>query len=186
MKQLSIQASSRDKVGTAHAGRLRASDLVPAVAYGRAKPPVHLAVKASDLRQLLRDIGNNTPICRLSEEGSSPRISIIEEVQRHPITDRFLHVDFHEVADDESISISVPVHEKGEAAGVKNENGTLERVSFTVDVRCLPGKAPDFIEVNVSNLNVGDSLHVSELPQLDGVVYLDDPDQPIFSVSGEE
>jgi len=186
MKQLSIQAASRSKIGSAHAGRLRASGKVPAVAYGRAKPPVHLTVEASELSRLLRAIGNNTPICRLSADEGPPRISIIEEVQRHPITDQYLHVDFHEVADDEPISISVPVHSRGEAFGVKNENGTLEHVSLAVEARCLPNKAPDYIEVDVSDLRLGDTLHVRELPEIDGVVYLDDPEQPVFTVSGEE
>ncbi len=182
MKQLTINASTREEAGSAASGRLRRAGQVPAVVYGKTKEPVNLSIDASDLRIALREIGNNTPIVQLKEGDSEAKTSIIQEVQRHPISDGYLHVDFHEVAENETISISVPIHTKGESFGVKNENGTMELVLHTVHVRCLPKDAPDFIEVDVEELKVGDLIHVNELPSIEGVDYLDHGDQPVIAI----
>lgn len=182
MKQLTINASPREEAGSAASGRLRRSGRIPAVVYGKTKEPVNLSVDASDLRVALREIGNNTPIVHLKEGDSEAKISIIQEVQRHPISDKYIHVDFHEVAEDETITLSVPVHTKGESYGVRNENGTMEVVLHTVHVRCLPKNAPDFIEVDVEALKVGDLIHVNELSEIEGVDYLDHGDQPVIAI----
>ncbi len=137
---------------------------------------------AKELRSLLRAIGNNAPVVQLKEGDKAPRTSIIKQVQRHPLKDTYIHVDFHEVADDEVISIPVPVHAVGEAYGVKTESGTLEVVSHSVHVRCLPKNIPAAITVDVTELKVGDNLHVSQLPAIEGVQYTDHPTQPIFAI----
>ncbi|MDQ8203652.1 50S ribosomal protein L25 [Pelagicoccus sp. SDUM812003] len=182
MKTLTINASNRNQAGSAASGRLRAEGRVPAVVYGKSKEPENLSVDARELRSLLRTIGNNTPVVQLKSGESAARTSIIKEVQRHPIKDSYTHIDFQEVADDELVEIEVPVHPVGEAWGVKNENATIETVSQTVLVRCLPKDIPESINADVTALKVGDSLHVSELPAIDGVKYLDAPAQPVFAV----
>ncbi len=182
MKTLTIKASSRSQAGTSASGRLRASGLVPAIVYGKSKQPENLTVNAAELRSLLRAIGNNAPVVQLQEGEGKARTSIIKEVQRHPIKDSYLHVDFQEVADDELVSVEVPVHPVGEAYGVKNENATIETVTHTVLVRCLPSAIPSSIDVDVTELKLGDNLHVSQLPAFEGVEYLDAPAQPVFAV----
>ena len=91
-------------------------------------------------------------------------------------------MDFREVADDEVVTLEVPVHASGEPWGVKNENGTLEYVTHSVAVRALPKNIPDFINCDVRELKVGDLIHVKELPELNGVEYLDHAEQPVFTV----
>ena len=103
-------------------------------------------------------------------------------MQHHPVSRKALHVDFREVAEDESVILEVPVHAQGEAWGVKNENGTLEYVTHSVAVRALPKNIPEFIDCDVSELKVGDLIHIKELPELEGVEYLDHAEQPVFTV----
>lgn len=182
MKQLTINASSRKNGGSSHSGRLRLEGKVPAVAYGKTREPSKLSVDAKDLRVLLKAIGNNAPVVQLVEDNSKPRTSIIQEVQRHAIKDTYIHVDFRQVADDEVVVLDIPVHPSGQATGVKNDGGTLETVAHKVSVRCLPKDIPDFIEVDVTELAVGDLIHIKELPALEGVGYLDHAEQPVFTV----
>jgi large subunit ribosomal protein L25 len=182
VKQLTINASTRNNGGSAHSGRLRRDGKVPAVAYGKTREPSMLSVDASDLRVLLKSIGNNAPIVQLIEDDSKPRTSIIQEVQRHAIKDTYIHVDFRQVADDEVVVLDIPVHPFGLATGVKNDGGTLETVAHTVSVRCLPKNIPDFVEVDVTELAISDLIHIKELPALEGVEYLDHAEQPVFTV----
>ena len=111
-------------------------------------------------------------------------MALIQEVQRHPIKDYFIHVDFHEVTRGEEISAQASLHFIGEAIGVKDDGGTLETQLHEVEVRSRPRNIPDFIEVNVTDLEVGDSLHVSDLPAIEGVTFVTHEDTLIASVAG--
>lgn len=182
MNTLTINASARDQAGSASSGRLRAEGRVPAVVYGKTKKPENLSLDARELRILLRTIGNNTPVVQLKAGEGDARTSIIKEVQRHPIKDSYTHVDFLEIASDELVVLEIPVHHVGEPDGVKNEGGTIETVSQTVSVRCLPKDIPSFIKADVRALKVGDSFHVSQLPEMEGVQFLDAPEQPVFAI----
>jgi large subunit ribosomal protein L25 len=182
MKQHTINASTRTNGGSAASGRLRRDGQVPAIAYGKSKEPSKLTVGASDLRILLKAIGNNSPVVQLIQDDGTPSTSIIQEVQRHAITDKYIHIDFRQVADDEVVVLGIPVHPHGLAIGVKNDGGTLETVAHTVKVRCLPKNIPDFIQAEVAKLEVGDLIHIKELPALEGVEYLDHAEQPVFTV----
>jgi len=181
MKQLTITATAREQEGTSASKKLRREGKVPAIVYGKSTEPVNLTVDARDLRVTLKEIGNSTPIVTL-DDGSKKRLSIIEEVQRHPIKDNYLHVDFHEVAENDIVSMTVPVHPEGEADGVRNEGGTLEVVSHEVHVSCTAKNAPSFIAVDVTELTLGELIHIKELPELEGVKYTGNPDQPVITV----
>ncbi|MBC2604627.1 50S ribosomal protein L25 [Pelagicoccus albus] len=182
MNTLTINASAREQAGSASSGRLRAEGRVPAVVYGKSKEPENLSLDARELRILLRSIGNNTPVVQLKSGEGEARTSIIKEVQRHPMKDSYTHVDFQEIAEGEVVVLEVPVHHKGEADGVKNEGGTIETVSHTVSIRCLAKDIPSSIDADVRALKVGDNLHVSQLPKIEGVEYLDAPEQPVFAI----
>ncbi|MCH6254935.1 50S ribosomal protein L25 [Puniceicoccaceae bacterium K14] len=183
MKQLTINAYSRETAGTSSSKRLRREGKIPAVVYGKTKEPVNLYIDASDFRIALKELGNNSPVVQLKSEGGDSKTSIIKGVQRHSVTDKYLHIDFHEVAEGELIKVAVPVHPTGEAFGVKTEGGTLEYVLQAVHVRCSSKDIPEFVEADVSELKVGDSFHVKSLPAIDGVTYLDHPEQPVYSVA---
>jgi len=182
MNTLTINAISRDGSGSSSSGRLRREGRVPAVVYGKKTEPKNLSLDARELRILLRSIGNNTPVVKLHTGSGSASTSIIKEVQRNPIRDTYTHVDFQEVADDELVVVEVPVHPQGESWGVKNENATIETVSHSVSVRSLPKDIPAAINADVTELRVGDNLHVGQLPAIEGVEYLDAPEQPVFAV----
>lgn len=183
MKQLTINASSRTLTGTSSSKRLRNEGKIPAIVYGKTKEPVNLCIDASDFRIALKEIGKNSPVVQLVAEGGEAKTAIIQDFQRHAITDKYLHVDFHEVGNDEVINVSVPVRPRGEATGVKNEGGTLDYVLKTVHVRCVASDIPAFVEADVTALAVGDTFHVKSLPAIDGVKYLDHPEQPVYSVA---
>jgi large subunit ribosomal protein L25 len=108
-------------------------------------------------------------------------LSVIQEVQRNPISNQILHLDLYEVSADETMDVSVNVHAIGSAYGVRNEGGVTEIVSHELHIRCLPGNLPEYIEVDVTDMHVNETLHVSELAPIEGVEFLDDPDQPVIT-----
>jgi large subunit ribosomal protein L25 len=116
----------------------------------------------------------------LPERAEKP-LSILQEIQRDAITDKYLHVDLHEVKADEKFEIEVPVHIFGESSGVKNESGVLEIASHTLKVRCLPKDLPATIEVDVTPLKVGETIKVGEMKPIPGVEFRDGKGQPVVS-----
>lgn len=181
MKQIKLNVHARAERGRGPAKRLRAAGNVPAVLYGRHSEPVSLAVDGPEVGRLLKETGGAAALIELSRDGDEPVLSVIQEVQKNPITDRILHIDFHEVSAKEEMETTVNIHLIGESTGVKNENGTIDFVSHQVDVRCLPKDLPSFIEVDITDLHVGESLHVKELPKYEGVTYAADPEHVIAS-----
>jgi large subunit ribosomal protein L25 len=181
MKQFSLNVAPRDGIGRGASRRVRQAGRVPAVVYGKINEPKAVSVDGPELTRLLKGIAGSAAIIELKEPGVGNRLSIIQEIQRDAMTDRILHVDLHEVGADEELEVEITVHATGDSVGVRVENGILETVSHRVRVRCLPKDLPAFIEVDVSELHVNESLHLSQLPALPGVKYIGDPNQPIFA-----
>lgn len=181
MKQIKLNVHGRTETGRGPAKRLRASGNVPAVLYGKHIDPVSLVVDNAELGRLLKETAGAAALIELSQDGQKPVLSVVQEVQKNPITDKVLHIDFHEVSAKEEMETHVNIHLIGEAFGVKNQNGIVEFVTHTIDIRCLPKNLPTFVELDVSNLKVGEALHVKELPQYEGVTYTADPDHVIVS-----
>lgn len=140
-----------------------------------------MAVNERLLGNLLKRIGGSAAVLEIEAEGTDSRLSVIQEVQRNSITNQILHLDLHEVSANETMDVSVNVHTVGSAYGVRNESAVVEIVSHEVQIRCLPGNLPEFIEVDVTDLHVNQTLHISELTALEGVEFLDDPDQPVIT-----
>lgn len=182
MTTLSINATTRDLLGSASSSRLREEGRVPAVVYGKGLTSENLSVNARDLRMLLRALGNTTPLVQLTVGDGKAVPTVMKEVQRHAMKDTYTHVDFQKLNADEVVSLEIPVHAVGEANGVANEGGTIETVSYSVLVRCLPANIPSSIDADVTALNIGESFHVSQLPVIEGVEYRDSPEQPVFAV----
>jgi large subunit ribosomal protein L25 len=111
------------------------------------------------------------------------RLALVQEIQHHPLTGSILHVDFHEVAEDEKVTIMVPVETTGEAAGVKTEGGVLEHVLFKIKARALPKDLPELITVDVSHLNIGQAIHLGEIQAPPGVELLGDKNVPVIAVA---
>lgn len=182
MKQIKLNVHARSETGRGPAKRLRAQGNVPATLYGRHSEPVCLSVDGSEVGRLLKETAGAAALIELAQEGQKEaKLSVVQEVQRDPTSGKILHIDFHEVSAKEEMETHVNIHLIGESFGVKNQNGVVDFVTHTIDVRCLPKNLPSFIEVDISGLNVAESLHVKQLPQYEGVTYLADPEHVIAS-----
>lgn len=182
MAQLNISVNAREEAGRGSNRRLRSTGKIPGVIYSKGESR-SVSIDNKEFAKLWHDLVGHTPLVTINE-GKEEVMALIQEVQRHPIKDYFIHVDFHEVTRGEEISAQASLHFIGEASGVKNEGGTLETQLHEVEVRSRPRNIPDFIEVNVTELNVGDALHVSDLLAIEGVTFVTHPDTLIASVAG--
>jgi len=173
MKQLTLNVSSRALHGRGPARRLRVEGSIPAIIYGKSGNQ-SVAVKQEAFRDLMRAKGNAASLINLDVDGKK-MLSLIKEFQRHPITQKFLHIDIQEIDPNAPMSAAIPVRVVGEAYGVKTDGGTLAIVSQTVNVRCLPKDLPEFIEVDVTELKVNESIHVGALKAPAGITFPGDP-----------
>jgi len=181
-ERVRLEVSERESLGSSESRRLRRTGLVPGVLYGRSKAR-SIAVRERELRRALTGPGGLHAILDVVLEGQkSTHPSILKEYQRDPIRGTVLHVDLQEVRLDEPIHSPVAVALVGEAHGAK-EGGVLQQAAREVNVEALPLEIPEHIELDVAALGIGDSLRVADLPQIDGVTYLDDPETVIASVT---
>lgn len=176
-----LNVTSRAQTGRSASRRLRKLNQIPAILYGKHTNPEKLAIDAPEFTRLLKQVAGRKLIIELQRKDEAKALSFLQEVQRDPITDRFLHVDLQEVKADEKFDVEVPVAVVGEAHGVKVQNGVLEIAAHTVRVRCLPKDLPPVIEVDVSELKINETIKVSNLKPIAGVEYRDAPGQPVVS-----
>ena len=179
MKKYQLTVNTRQGTGRSASRRLRKAEKIPAILYGKHTKPESLAVNAPEFVKLLKEIRGSAALIELKREAGSPALSILQEIQRDPITDKYLHLDLQEVKENEKMIINVTIHTIGEAFGVKTEGGTLETASHRLRIRCLPRDLPAYIEVDISELKVGETIHVSELKPITGVEFLDDKNQAV-------
>jgi len=158
---------------------------VPAVIYGRQAKPQNLEVNTKEFTDLIHHSVSENLLVDLSVENDAhgKRLALVQEIQHHPLDGKVLHVDFHEVAENEKVTVQVPVETTGEAAGVKNSGGVLEHVLFKVKVRCLPKDLPEQIVVDVSHLEIGKSIHLGEIKVPEGVEVLGDKTRSVITVA---
>jgi large subunit ribosomal protein L25 len=185
-KQVKLAARPRSESGRNAVKQVRARGSVPAVIYGSKTEPANLEVSRREIEALLsKAVGENILVeLEIDEAGKKTnRLSLIQEVQHHPLRGEVLHVDFHAVSMTEEIEAEIVVESFGEADGVKNFGGLLEQSMRAVTIRCLPQNLPEIIRVDVSALKVGDSIHVRDLPLPEGVAVLDDADLTVLIVA---
>jgi large subunit ribosomal protein L25 len=180
MAETKLQAQLRNGAGKGAARKLRASGRVPGVLYGQGQEPVSISVSSQELLHLFHASGGATMLVDLEIDGRE-HLAIPREVQRDHIHSRFIHVDFLAVNRNEKVTLSVEVHEIGEAPGVKL-GGVVEHHLREVEVECLPSDVPEGIEADISSLELGDMLRVTDLRPPTGVAILTDADQPIISI----
>ena len=183
MEKPVLNAEVREQKGKEIAKKLRTKGLIPAVFYGPHSETLALMVDPKELSNTLRtEAGKNVIIdlnIRKGEE-SFQKMVMLKEIQIHPLQRRTLHADFYEVSMDEMITLEVPVHLLGKSEGVK-VGGILEQVLRTIQIQCFPGDIPRSIDVDVSPLKIGDSIHVKEL-QLEKGRILSDLDFTVATV----
>jgi large subunit ribosomal protein L25 len=157
--------------------------MTPAVFYGPKSDPLLLAVSSSDLTKILKGKEENIFInLRIGNGSPTEKFTIIKELQIDPVSGRFLHIDFYEIDTERAITLDVPIHFKGHAIGVDN-GGELHHIKRDIKVSCLFSVLPDYVEVDVSTLNIGDSIKVAEVTLPEGVNVLDAPETIIASVA---
>jgi large subunit ribosomal protein L25 len=185
MKSVPLKAFQRSQVRRGEVKKLRATGRVPATIYGRLAKPQNLEVNSKEIADLLNHSASENLLVDLTVENDprSKRLALVQEVQHHPLDSKVLHVDFHEVAENEKVIVQVPVETTGEAAGVKNAGGVLEHVLFKLKVRCLPKDLPDQITIDVTALEINKAIHVGEITPPAGVEILGDKHIAVVSVA---
>jgi large subunit ribosomal protein L25 len=177
-----LNVAERAQTGRSASRRLRKANRVPAILYGKHTKPESLSIEGPEFTRLLKSVGGRAVLIQLERSGKADKaLSFLQEVQRDPITDKYLHVDLQEVKSDEKFEIQVPVHVVGESFGVKNQSGVLEMASHTLRVRVLPKDLPEAIAVDVTELKVGETIKVGSLKAIPGVDFLDPKGQPVVS-----
>jgi large subunit ribosomal protein L25 len=181
-QKFNLNVQARGQTGRSASRRLRKASRVPAVLYGKHTKPESLSIDGPEFVRLLKGVGDRAVLIELQRTDKADRaLSFLQEIQRDPITDKYLHVDLQEVKDNETFEIQIPVHVAGESFGVKNQSGVLEMASHTLRIRVLPKDLPEAILVDVTELKVGETIKVSGLKAIPGVKFLDPQGQPVVS-----
>ncbi len=182
-KQVKLTASRRSETGRSAVRKIKAQGAVPAVIYGGKTKPEPLQVAKRDISTILSHASGENILVELEIEGEGgARTALVQEVQHSPLGGDILHVDFHAISMDEMIEADVPLEPTGIAEGVKTFGGLLEQAVRSLEIECLPRDLPDVIHVDVSHLNIGDSIHVKEIKLPEGVTTRVPPDLTAFSV----
>jgi large subunit ribosomal protein L25 len=182
-KQVKLKAEPRKNVGRSAVRQLRARGLIPAIVYGGKDKPQPLQVAARDINAMMSHASGENVLVELEIAGDgSTRTALVQEVQHSPVGGEIRHIDFHTVSMDQMIQAEVPLEPTGTAIGVKTFGGLLEQSLRTLPIECLPGDLPDRITVDVSNLNIGDGIHVRDIQFPDGVTPKVPTDLTAFSV----
>lgn len=180
-KQVKLAAEQRTALGRSAVRKLKAKGVVPAIIYGAKDKPEALQVSRRDINAMLSHAVGENILVELEVAGKT-RLALVQEVQHAPLGSDILHVDFHAVSVDEKIQAEVPLAPVGVANGVKNMGGLLEQNLRSVAIECLPRDLPDLISVDVSALDIGDSIHVREIKLPAGVTTRVQGDLTVFSV----
>ena len=182
-KQAKLKAEQRTAIGRSAVRKLKTRGIIPAIVYGGKEKPQPLQVAARDINAVLSHASGENILVELEIAGEqSNRMALVQEIQHSPVGGDILHVDFHAISMDEKIQAEVPLEPVGIANGVKNFGGLLEQSLRSLPIECLPRDLPDRLTVDVSNLNIGDSIHVRDIQLPSGVTAKTQPDLTAFSV----
>lgn len=182
-KQVKLSATRRTGTGRSAVRKIKAQGAVPAIIYGGKTKAEPLQVSKRDISVMLSHASGENILVELEIDGEQTgRLALVQEVQHAPIGGDILHVDFHAISMDEMIEADVPLVPTGIAEGVKTFGGLLDQNIRSLAIECLPRDLPDLISVDVSALNIGDSIHVREIPLPQGVTTRVSADLTVFSV----
>ena len=180
MSAIPLTASRRERIGKGGARKSRAAGQIPGVLYGHGEHPVPVAIVAREFELALHGYSGSNPLVTLKLDGGEHSV-LIRDVQYDPLTHDILHLDFQHISLTETVEVEVTLKVTGLAIGVKDGGGILEHILRNVEVRCLPTAIPASIDVDVTALNVGDSIHVRDLA-VPNVTILTDPDATVATV----
>ena len=181
---ITLKAQKREGTGKGVARKLRQEGRVPAVLYGRELGTMHLSLDTHEAENLFHSISTENTIVGLKVEGvGEPFQTLVREIQSHPFKSSLIHVDFLRIQAGVAVDVEVPLHLIGDPIGVKNSGGVLEQVLNELPVKCIPSKIPKLIEVDVSELDINDSLHVYDLELEEGINITVDEGRTICAVA---
>ena len=181
MASASLSGETRADKGKGVARKLRAAGRVPAVVYGHAREPQSLSLNTRDLEKLLSHIAAGSTVVELTLGGATTK-TLIREIQRHPFKKQIMHVDFQELVAGEKVIVDLPLVFVGVPEGVRLSGALLEQILHSIEVRVDPAKSPNHIDVDVTHLAMGHSLHVRDLVLPEGLEVLTNEDATICAV----
>ena len=182
-KQLKLKAQTRTGAGRPVARKLRREGIVPASICAKGEDSINVQIDKKEITKLLAHATSEHVLVDLEIEGAPNRLALIQEVQHDPVRRDVMHVDFHAVRADEKLHALIPIEAVGEPNGVKNFGGVLEVAIHEIDVECLPKDLPEIIRVDVTSLNVGESIHVRDLQLPEGVTAKMNGDLTVITVA---
>jgi large subunit ribosomal protein L25 len=178
MSEVTLAAESGRTIGSRSSGRLRGEGRVPGVVYGHGISPVSVSVDRKQLRAVLHTDAGHNAVINL-EIGSDKHLTIVKDLQRHPVRNEVVHIDFLVVNRNEAVTVDVPIVLEGESAAVKEASGTVDQQLFTLSVNTTPVNIPNELVVDVSTMEIGDSIRVGDLKLPSGVTTDIDPEEAI-------
>jgi large subunit ribosomal protein L25 len=181
MASATLNATARTGTGKGAARKLRQQGFIPGVIYGHGRDPQPLSINTRDVDQLLGSISVSSTVIDVSFGGATSR-TLIREIQRHPFKRQILHIDFQELVAGERVTVRVPLVFIGIPEGVRTAGGILEQIMHEVELRVDPSNIPNHIDVDVTPLPIGHSVHVSDLKLPEGVEILEDEDATVCAV----
>ncbi|HSY81652.1 MAG TPA: 50S ribosomal protein L25 [Gemmatimonadaceae bacterium] len=182
MATAQLTATPRTGTGKGAARKMRAAGQIPGIIYGHAREPQALAINTRDFEKLLEHISAESTVIELAVGGKMSR-TLIREIQRHPFRREFLHVDFQELVAGETVSVRIPIVLVGVPEGVRLEGGVMDQTLRDLEIEVDPVNMPNHIDVNVENMKIGESVHVSDLTLPPGVTAITEGDTTIVVVS---
>ena len=182
MAIVSFSATPRDATGKGAARQLRSRGQVPAVIYGHDIKPQSLSLNARDLDKLLSHIQAESTVIEVTVDGHTSK-TLIREIQRHPIKRQILHVDFQALVAGEKVTVSIPIVLVGIPEGVRLEGAVLDQTLRELEIEVDPSNIPDHVELDVTNMVIGDSFHVSDIKLPEGVEVQNDPETSVAVVA---
>ncbi|MBU0477703.1 50S ribosomal protein L25/general stress protein Ctc [bacterium] len=184
MQKIQLQSNIRKEINTRSTKDLRKQGYIPGVLYGHGIKTLNIAVEQKKFEQMVKKMHGENVLISLSidSDGSSKQETVmVREIQYHPVSDGLLHIDFYKILLHEKITTRISIILTGEAPGVK-EGGVLDHSMRDMEIRCLPDKIPGHLEVDVSQLRIGSSIHIRDMKIPEDVEVLADPDQAVVSI----
>ena len=185
MNRIPLQAQIRSTIKKSATKALRRSGAIPGVVYHKGEDSVAVQFSYKEFQSVLHTEAGRNALIDLkvkNDKGRKQRTVVVKALQEDPVSGNVLHVDFHQISLTEKITVHIPIHEKGESPGVKNEGGVLESPLKELEVECLPTEIPENIEIDISKLDLNDSIHVKDVTLPESIKVLTDPDMVIVQV----
>jgi len=185
MELVQLKVEARKETGKGPARRMRAAGVVPGVVYGLKRDTLHLSVPRHDLDRIYSGAEQNVLIDLdvPGEEKEASVAAMVKSVHRDPVSKEPLNVDFQWVSLTETIDIEVPLQIVGNAPGVDEDGGVVQQQFHSIPLSCLPTEIPETITVNIDGMQIADALFVSDLPEIEGIIYLPEPDETVLTIA---